>query len=118
MTLAPGDIVEIPFPNGKHARIWVIAVDEDGISFLVMKDDAPATGNAGPALPDDDAEKKGWFRGRIPADFAVVATKKPTAAAKKLVANVTGTMIYATAKRLRDSLFLTWRWKPSIVLVV
>jgi hypothetical protein len=121
--LGANDLVAVPLSNGCFALIWILEADpERNVTFLVMDGfwsalpDALAVAAARPSkssspdlLPGYDDVWKGWFRGVVPSDFTVVGQRAPSKKERGYAKNVSGTMVFGTAKRLRDELFRTWR---------
>lgn len=123
--LVAGDRVAVPIANGRFALIWILEADLDrNVTFLVMDGfwdvlpDASIAAAARPSkasredlLPGYDDVWKGWFRGVVPADFAVVGRRAPSRREIGYAKNLSGTMVFGTAKRLRDELASSWRSK-------
>jgi hypothetical protein len=116
-----GDLVAIPLPNGPCGAVWVIAT-EGGLSFVVVD----AFWDARPEAADLAAPRlsplpfgqidtlhenvwKGWFSGRIPADFEVVGHVAPPPPVRRL-AEPSGTMIFQNGDHFRRTLHEQWRW--------
>ena len=122
--LGPGDLVAIPLPSGLFGLMWIITASaEYGFHLLVMdgfwaaRPTAEDVRRAQPARserqlpPGYDDVWKGWFDGRVPDDFMVVARRAPSAKAKAYIENARGTMIFGTAAAVRDEMHRRWRWK-------
>ena len=123
--LSAGDRVAVPIANGRFALIWILEADLDrNVTFLVMDgfwDTVPDARRVAAARPSKASKEdlvlgyddvwKGWFRGGIPADFTVVGKRAPSKKEIGYAKNLSGTMVFGTAKRLRDELSSTWRLK-------
>jgi hypothetical protein len=121
--VAAKDLLAVPLSNGHFALIWILEADaERNITFLVMEhfyvappsahDVAaarPSKASSPDPLPGYDDVWKGWLRGVLPADFTVVGKRALSKIEHGYVNNVSGTMVFGTAKRLRDELLRTWR---------
>lgn len=116
-----GDVVAIPFPNGRFAAIWIVdrTDDFDHKSFFVLDgywDSAPAK-IARPAiakypnpglLPDKDDSWTGAVFGAVPDDFIVVGRAAITKAVRARHAK-SGSSVFQDGEHLRRSLYDHWR---------
>ncbi len=123
--LSAGDRVAVPIANGRFALIWILDADRDrNLTFLVMDgfwDAVPDVRRVAAARPSKASKEdrllgyddvwKGWFRGGVPADFTIVGKRAPSKKEIGYAKNLSGTMVFGTAKRLRDELSSTWRLK-------
>jgi hypothetical protein len=121
---AAGDLVAFELRPGVFSMIWIIATSvEDGVRVLVMDgtwrarptaDELAAARPArasGPLIPGYDDVWKGWFRGRVPADFETVGRRRPSAVELAYADKITGTMIFGDAESIRSTLRWRWRWE-------
>ncbi len=123
MTVSVGDVLSIRLPNGSFALIWVVSVEGASVEFLVLDgfwenapDSAIALSTApapreGPQIPGHVEVWKGWINGGIPGGLAHCVERPLGPKEVAYAATYSGTMIFGTVARLRDTLYTRWRLK-------
>ena len=121
-SLAPGDVLGVPLPNGQFGAALVIQSGDSQILLVFdgFWDHLPSQGevaDAGfmPHLPRGLKSSlyedvfKGWFEGAVPNDFAPILHRALTPYEESL-AEPRGTMVFQSPEHFREHLFERWRW--------
>ncbi len=116
------DVLLIPLPNGCYAAIWIILVESNTFTFLVLDgfwEAPPAPGELadvsampspfGAQNPHYENIFKGWFSKKPPKDFKIVG-RRPLTDEFARHTRPEGTMVFQSGKHVQDILFRQWRW--------
>jgi hypothetical protein len=117
-----GDIFVVPLRAGGFGAARVINT-QDGYTFLIANrfwESKPSAGDVEKfsvmdlpfgqrPIPGSDDVFKGWFEGRFPEEFEIIAST-PLTQRERALARPEGTMVFQNAYHFAETLSDQWRW--------